>query len=47
MKEKPQVAAFINYYLTNVNDLITDVGYFPASTDALDQAKQTWLDAMK
>jgi phosphate transport system substrate-binding protein len=47
MKEKPQVAAFINYYLTNVNDLITDVGYFPASLEALDQAKQAWLDAMK
>jgi phosphate transport system substrate-binding protein len=47
MKEKPQVAAFINYYLTYVNDLIADVGYFPASAEAMDQAKQAWLDAMK
>ncbi len=31
-EEKPQVAAFINFYLTNVNDEVVDVGYFPAST---------------
>ena len=46
MKEKPQVASFINFYLTSVNEEITDVGYFPASTDALNAAKQAWLDAM-
>jgi hypothetical protein len=40
------VAAFVNYYLTNVNDLIDDVGYFPASAAALDEAKQAWLDAV-
>ncbi len=47
MKSKPQVAAFINYYLTNVDDVITGVGYFPASDEALNQARQAWLDAMK
>jgi phosphate transport system substrate-binding protein len=47
MKAKPQVAAFINYYLTYVDELITDVGYFPASGEALDQSKQIWLDAMQ
>ncbi len=47
MKEKPQVAAFINFYLTNVNDVIGEVGYFPASEEALKGAKQAWLDAMK
>ena len=47
MKAKPQVAAFINFYLTNVNDYILEVGYFPASQKALDQSKQNWLDAMK
>jgi phosphate transport system substrate-binding protein len=47
MSEKPQVAAFINYYLTFVNEEILDVGYFPASQEALDQAKQNWLDAAK
>jgi phosphate transport system substrate-binding protein len=45
LAEKPQVAAFINYYLTYVNDEIVDVGYFPASAAALDRAKQGWLDS--
>ncbi|MGQ9515898.1 MAG: PstS family phosphate ABC transporter substrate-binding protein [Anaerolineae bacterium] len=46
MKEKPQVAAFINFFLTRVNDEILDVGYFPVSQATLDNAKQRWLDAM-
>lgn len=46
MAEKPQIASFINYYLTNVNDVISVVGYFPASQEALDGAKQAWLTAM-
>jgi len=46
LQSKPQVAAFINFYLTTVNDLIVDVGYFPASVEALDGARQAWLDAM-
>jgi phosphate transport system substrate-binding protein len=45
MQSKPQVAAFINFYLTNVNDEIIDVGYFPASAEALDAARQAWLQA--
>lgn len=47
MKTKPQVADFISFYLSRVGEVITNVGYFPASTQALDVAKQTWLDAMK
>ena len=46
MQEKPQVAAFINYYLSNVDDLVIAVGYFPASAEALNGAKQLWLDTM-
>ncbi len=46
MQEKPQVAAFINFYLTTVNDEILSVGYFPASDEALNQARQNWLAAM-
>jgi len=46
MQEKPQVAAYINYLLSNVNDVIRDVGYFPASEDALSAAKEAWLNAM-
>ncbi|HSG78904.1 MAG TPA: substrate-binding domain-containing protein [Acidimicrobiia bacterium] len=36
--EKPQVAAFIAYYLDVVDDVIGDVGYFPAPDDALQRA---------
>jgi phosphate binding protein len=46
MAEKPQVAAYINFFLSRVNDVIIEVGYFPASASALDAAKQAWLDAM-
>lgn len=47
MQSKPQVAAFIAYYLTYVNEEIGKVGYFPAAPAALATAKQSWLDAMK
>jgi phosphate transport system substrate-binding protein len=39
--EKPQVGEFIAYYLNNVNDLIGDVGYFPAPDEALQEAADT------
>ena len=47
MQEKPQVAAFINFYLTYVNEEIVDVGYFPANPDVLNAAKQAWMEANK
>ncbi|MCY3832743.1 MAG: phosphate ABC transporter substrate-binding protein PstS family protein [Chloroflexi bacterium] len=47
MAEKPQVAAFISFYLTRVNDEVIDVGYFPASASALNAAKAAFVDAMK
>lgn len=47
MQEKPQVAAFINFYLTFVNEEIVPVGYFPASQAGLEGAMQAWLDAVK
>ncbi len=46
MQEKPQVAAYINYFLTNVNEEIEDVGYFPANAEVLEQAKSSWLTAL-
>ena len=46
MSQKPQVGDFINFYLTNVNDEVIDVGYFPASDEGLNAAKQALLDAM-
>lgn len=45
MAEKPQVAAFINFFLTYVNEEILDVGYFPAPAADLDAAMQAWLTA--
>jgi phosphate transport system substrate-binding protein len=45
MAEKPQVAAFINFYLTYVNEEVVPVGYFPASTAALNVARTNWLNA--
>ncbi|HSJ34743.1 MAG TPA: substrate-binding domain-containing protein [Acidimicrobiia bacterium] len=36
--EKPQVAEFMAYYLNNVNDVIGEVGYFPAPTESLQEA---------
>lgn len=47
LNAKPQVAAYINFFLTRVNEVISDVGYFPASEEALNSAKQTLLDALK
>jgi phosphate transport system substrate-binding protein len=47
LQEKPQVAAFVNFYLTYVNEEVVDVGYFPASDEALDASRQAWLDAME
>ncbi len=46
MQEKPQVAAFIYFYLTHVNDEIVDVGYFPASQAALEEALANWRAAV-
>jgi ABC-type phosphate transport system substrate-binding protein len=46
MQSKPQVAAFIKFYLENVNNEILDVGYFPASDEALQAAYDTWVTAV-
>lgn len=43
--EKPEVAAFIAYYLNVVNEEIGDVGYFPASIDGLNAARLSWAIA--
>ena len=45
MAEKPQVNAFINFYLTWVNDEVIDVGYFPAAESALHGAVDAWRAA--
>jgi phosphate binding protein len=44
--EKPQVAGFINYYLTNTEEVVAEVGYFPLSVEDMNATKQIWLDVM-
>ncbi len=45
--EKPQVAAFVNFFLTYVDEEIERVGYFPAEASVLEAAKQSLLEAMQ
>lgn len=46
LAEKPQVAAFIYFYLSNVNDNIVDVGYFPAPAADLEAAMTSWMSGI-
>ncbi|MEL6307635.1 MAG: hypothetical protein AAFQ52_05805, partial [Chloroflexota bacterium] len=43
--EKPQVASFINYYLTNLESESANAGLFPPPANALDVATNRWLTA--
>lgn len=45
MADKPQVASFIAYYLDVVDDLITEVGYFPAPAAELQTAIDSFITA--
>ena len=47
LKEKPQVAAFIYFFLTEVNYEIGDVGYFPANDAVLSGAMDAWQAAVE
>lgn len=46
MTEKPQVAAFIHFYLSFVNEEILDVGYFPASGAAFETNWKNFYNAL-
>jgi phosphate transport system substrate-binding protein len=46
MQEKPQVSAFIYFYLTNVLDEILDVGYFPVSEGKAQENLDAWMEAL-
>ena len=46
MQEKPQVAAFILFYLNNVGNEILDVGYFPISDAKLQEGSDAWNTAV-
>ncbi len=39
LRTKPQVASFVTFVITRVNEDIENVGYFPVSQETLDQAK--------
>jgi len=45
MRDQPQAAQFVSYYLQHVKDIISDVGYYPASDETLTEARNTWLRA--
>lgn len=45
VRQKPQVGAFLNFFLTHVNQEIETVGYFPARPDTLDTSKRKLLRA--
>jgi len=45
LQEKPQVSAFIYFYLNNVVDEILDVGYFPVSDEKAEEALDVWMTA--
>lgn len=47
MREKPQVAAFLAYYLGNANAVIRKVGYFEAAPETLVEAERLWIEAME
>jgi phosphate binding protein len=42
MQEKPQVASFIYFYLSNLEDNIIDIGYFPAPEADFQTALDNW-----
>jgi len=46
MQEKPQVSAFIYFYITNVADEILDVGYFPISEGKSQENLDAWSTAL-
>lgn len=45
MRAKQQVAGFIDFYLTHVDEEIGRVGYFPAPSADLEVSKYAWLAA--
>ena len=47
LREKPQVADFLNFVMSYVNEEIVDVGYFPASAADMQAAIDGWKMAME
>ncbi|MDJ0677057.1 MAG: substrate-binding domain-containing protein [Calothrix sp. MO_167.B42] len=47
LKQKPQVSAFINFYLSHVNEEIVKAGLLSIGQQELNQSKMKWLEIMK
>jgi phosphate transport system substrate-binding protein len=47
MKEKPQVASFMNYFLTNTDKVIKAVGYFPNTAAKTTETRTAYINATK
>ena len=45
--ERPEFAAFVQYYLDNVNTFVDEVGYIEAPADVLQKSKDTLAAALK
>lgn len=45
LEDKPFVAEFLSYYLEHVNEVIDDVGYFPASATTLEASQASLVEA--
>ncbi len=46
IKKRPEIAGFINYYLTNVNEVVNDLGYFPVSQETLEESEAKLLQLL-
>lgn len=46
MRSKPQVAAFINFFLTYGEEEALEVGYFPAPEARINAARERWVEIM-
>jgi len=46
LRQKPQVAAFLNFFLTHAKEEMALLGYFPGSLQDRDRAKLNFLEAL-
>ncbi len=46
LNSKPEVAAFVSYYLENVDDFVEVIGYFPAEPEVIEASKQAVAEAL-
>ena len=45
IRQNPAVSLFTNFYLTHVDDVIEEVGYFSAGAGNIAAARQSWIQA--